>query len=410
MESGLDYFIRKYAVARKVNVNETIYADDEMYSFLATRQGAPLAKMNYFRLGSELTRTIMQIASWRFAGKTDQIKMMEFACGYGRNLRHIVNCIPAQNIFVSDIYADAVKFNIEQFGVTGRVSVHDPNDLHWNERFDFIVVPSLFSHLPESTFAGWIAALYRLLTDDGILVFSVHGDHLQGPDGSMPESGILFHHQSESATLDKSEYGSTFVTEAFVRDQIQRATGHSVYSRTKRGFWKHQDFYMVAKSRMVDVTSFRYNYGVAGHFERIERGNGRSLKLKGWAKDTNWARNDGLRVEVRLDGRKIGETKSFDPREDVAQAWADDFIDSGFEFEVPTVPLRFGRESLLAVEAVASGQRECLFALPLGDALPDGGQEFFDLIPPHVFRNRVRALAQSGGRRWAHVWRRLRGA
>ena len=120
---------------------------------------------------------------------------------------------------------DAVKFNIEQFGVTGRVSVHDPNDLHWNERFDFIVVPSLFSHLPESTFAGWIAALYRLLTDDGILVFSVHGDYLQGPDGSMPESGILFHHQSESATLDKSEYGSTFVTEAFVRDQIQKSDG-----------------------------------------------------------------------------------------------------------------------------------------------------------------------------------------
>ena len=39
MESGLDYFIRKYAVACKVTVNETIYADDEMYSFLATRQG-----------------------------------------------------------------------------------------------------------------------------------------------------------------------------------------------------------------------------------------------------------------------------------------------------------------------------------------------------------------------------------
>ena len=281
MESGLDYFIRKYAGARKVTVNETIYADDEMYSFLASRQGVPCAKMNYFRLGSELARTIMQIANWRFAGKTDQIKMMEFACGYGRNLRHIVHCIPAQNIFVSDIYADAVKFNIEQFGVSGRVSVHNPSDLDWNERFDFIVVPSLFSHLPESTFAGWIAALYRLLTDDGILVFSVHGDHLQGPDAKMPESGILFHHQSESATLDKSEYGSSFVTEAFVREQIRRATGHSVYSRTKRGFWKHQDFYLVAKSHTADVTTFRYNHGVTGHFEHIEPGIGPLAQAQG---------------------------------------------------------------------------------------------------------------------------------
>ena len=114
---------------------------------------------------------------------------------------------------------------------------------------------------------------------------------------------------------------------------------------------------------------------------------GRSLKLKGWAKDTNRARNDGLHVEVCLDGRNIGETNAFKPREDVAQAWDDHFIDSGFEIHVPSLPLRFRRESLLAVEAVASGQRECLFALLLGDALPDVGQEFFDAEQPRVFGN-----------------------
>jgi Methyltransferase domain len=410
MESGLNHFTKKYGGSRKLAVNETINNDDEMYLFLVTVMGAARAKIIYYKLGSELTRTIMQIANWRFAGRTDRIKMMEFACGYGRNLRHIVHCIPAKNVFVSDIYENAVNFNIEQFGVHGRVSVHNPSELAWAERFDLIVVPSLFSHLPESTFAGWIAALYKLLTDDGILVFSVHDDHLLSPGLSMPESGIRFTLESESSTLDKSEYGSTYVTEAFVRAQIRKGTGDAEYSRTKRGFWNHQDFYLIANDPRADVTSFRYDYGTVANLDRIDMGNDRSLKLRGWAKDTARADKDGPRIEVYLDGLKIGESNASNPREDVADAWGDDFIDSGFEFDVPSLPSRLRRESLLVVEAVSSGHRECLHALSLGDSLPDIGQEIFDVIPLQGFRNRIRALAKSGGRRWTQVWRQLRGA
>lgn len=63
MESILDHFVKKYSADRKVAVDETIHTDDEMYSFLAAAMGAPHARMIYYKLGSELTRTIMQIAS-----------------------------------------------------------------------------------------------------------------------------------------------------------------------------------------------------------------------------------------------------------------------------------------------------------------------------------------------------------
>jgi hypothetical protein len=409
MQSGHNHFVQKYAGSRKVAVNETINIDDEMYSFLATHLGAPKARMLYYRLGSELTRTIMQIANWRFPGRTDQIKMMEFACGYGRNLRHIVNCIPKKNVFVSDIYENAVKFNIEQFGVRGRVSVHKPSDLDWSERFDLIVVPSLFSHLPESTFSGWIAALYGLLTADGILVFSVHGDHLLGPEKSMPESGILFDLQSESSTLDKSEYGSSFVTEAFVREQIQTATGHAAYSRTKRGFWNHQDFYLIAKNPQTDVASFRYDYGVVANIDQVVPVKRRTLTLIGWAKDTRQADTDGLRIEVSVNGRKVAGSTACGPRTDVADVWGPDFVNSGFEVHVASLPLTSRRTSLLVVDAVSGSKRECLYALSLSDSLPGVNEEFFDVIPIRVSR-RVRALAQRGGNRWDRVIGRLRGA
>jgi hypothetical protein len=314
MESGLDHFTKKYAGSRKVHVNGEIDRNDELYWFLTTdvrgtgpaattrpAMSASEARMNYYKQGSDLARTIMQIANWRFPGKTHKIKMMEFACGYGRNVRHIVNCFPPKNVFVSDIYADAVKFNIEQFGVRGRVSVHNPSDLEW---------PSLFSHLPESTFSGWIAALHGRLSEDGILVFSVHDEHLLPPDIPLPDSGIFFRAQSESATLDKNEYGDSYVSEAFVREQIQKVTGRATYSRTKRGFWNHQDFYIISKNPNVDVASFRYDHGVVGNLEKIELAHGRSLRITGWAKDTINGSDQETLIEVYLGGRQIAKSRT----------------------------------------------------------------------------------------------------
>ena len=75
------------------------------------------------------------------------------------------------------------------------------------------------SHLPEKTFAGWIGGLHNLLTDQGILVFSVHGDHLLGPETAVPEGGIHFVLESENSVLPLEEYGLSYVTEDFVRSR-----------------------------------------------------------------------------------------------------------------------------------------------------------------------------------------------
>jgi SAM-dependent methyltransferase len=410
MESGLKHFIKKYPTCRKLAVNETIHDDDEMYLFLARIVGAPRARMFYFKLGCDLARTIMQIARWRFGRKTQQIKVMEFACGYGRNLRHIVRAIPAENMFVSDIYENAVKFCVEQFGVRGRLSVHDPSDLDWLERFDLIVVPSLFSHLPEATFSGWIAALHDLLTDKGILVFSVHGDHLLTPGVSMPESGIIFVQESESSTLDKSEYGSSWVSETFVSEQIHKATGHPRYSRTRRGFWNHQDFYLIAKDASADLSSFRYDHGVVGKLDTLEAGSGRSFKFAGWAKDTSAARALDMRIVVSLGGRKIAESVASGQRFDVARIWTADFAACGFDFEAKSLPARLRRNSLLVVEAVSGRRRECLYALSLNDALPDLGPVFDNIERVPVLKGYARALAGKVERRWTNFRSLLRGA
>ena len=371
MKPSLEFFLKNYLKGEPPSLDVSIHPKDEMYLVSRDRLGSDQAQMMYFKLGKDLSRTIAQIVDWRFTARRSSIRVMEFACGYGRNVRYLVHMFPKENIFVSDICGDAVSFNREQFWVRGRVSVHDPDQLRWSERFDLILVPSLFAHLPEKTFSRWIATLFRLLTDDGLLVFSVHGDHLLPSGFETPQSGIYFYNESESATLHKSEYGTSHVTERFVRDQIRGATGRDRYAVTRRGFWNFQDFYMVSKNDDVDLSSFQYDYGIIGYLDNVVVTPSGALKLIGWAKDTHQPDNAGLSVLAVVDGDEAGVTSTFVAREDVARGWDNGFLQTGYQIVIPQFYAKHRLDNTLVVDVVSSTHRECIHALPLDVSLTD---------------------------------------
>ena len=392
MDRGVDLFLRKYNPAECPSVDCTIHPSDEMYFCHVPLVGSNKAWMTYFKLGSDLTRTILRIAEWRFgAAKIGEIKLLEFACGHGRVVRHLVTCFPRENVSVSDIYESAVQFNIDQFGVSGQISAHNPEDFHCDKRFDLIVVPSLFSHFPESTFAAWIRVLFDLLTDDGILVFSVHGAHLLSSDVVVPENGIVFQDWSESKTLDPQEYGMSYVTEDFVHGQIVKATGRDSYSFTKRGFCRHQDFYIIPKADLTDVAKFKYDRGVEANINGVEMDAHGSLWMSGWGWDTHLSGEQGQAVVVSLDGRPIHTENSFLPSPDVAAIFGNEFRQCGFTFTIQ-IPVSERRpESLLTIEIVSPFHRDCIYALPLGDHLRkiDPVAEAPKLDIPPVYRSRL---------------------
>jgi hypothetical protein len=244
--------------------------------------------------------------------------------------------------------------------------------LHWTERFDLIVVPSLFTHLPEKTFAGWIRALHSLLTREGILVFSVHGEHLLGPETEIPSTGILFEPRSEISVLPKDEYGMSYVTEAFVREQIRKATGLGSYTRTQRGFWNHQDMYMITYSDDTELASFKYDRGMFGYIDRIACVRNGSIRLSGCAVET---RNPSAQVtvRVRLDGRDVAESVANLPRPDLVGAWGSDvdLTNAGFALEFKTPARLHHLESVLVVELCSTVSTECIHALQLGDSFTE---------------------------------------
>jgi 2-polyprenyl-3-methyl-5-hydroxy-6-metoxy-1,4-benzoquinol methylase len=185
-----------FSVAGAFNTN--VHPSDQMLTFVASVMGSDeIARGQYFRSGAQLMDIVRQVVEWKFGSLDKVASFLDFASGYGRFTRFLVQHLPADRIWVSDIQADAVAFQEEQFGVHGFMSATNPADLGRAEKFDCIFVASLFSHLPERTFGPWLRKLFGMLKPDGLLMFSVHDESLLDPSYQMPEGGLFFREASE---------------------------------------------------------------------------------------------------------------------------------------------------------------------------------------------------------------------
>lgn len=303
---------------------------DEMLGFLVDGMDGDREKalFAYFRSGLSIADALLQVLRWRFppgagAGGNAIGNVLDFASGYGRITRFLVREIRPESLWVADVYAEGVRFQEERFGVHGVVSTVRPEDLELGETFDAILVTSLFTHLPEESFLAWLRVLFGRLNPGGVLAFSTHDPSLLLPCPPMPESGLLFQEISESGSLDTSDYGSTWVTEAFVRGAVARVArsigrGASVH-RLERGLCNYQDLYVAVLEPGVDFSGLRYTgepYLSLEHCS-ISRGvdQGR-LEMSGWAAVRT---GEVEAVEVVLDGRLLAELPVAHPRSDVAR-------------------------------------------------------------------------------------------
>ncbi|CAD5949759.1 class I SAM-dependent methyltransferase [Planktothrix agardhii] len=252
--------------------NAAICDQDEMYLFALANHGTPdRACIRYYFNGHRILDTVRQVLQWHF-GELDRISsFLDFASGYGRFTRFLVQDIPPKNVWISDIYAQAVQFQIEQFGVQGIISTTYPQDYPIQQSFDGILACSFFSHLPESTFLTWLQKLYSLLSPQGILMFSVHDRELLPPHFNISTSDILFIPNSESRSLDVNEYGTSYVGESFVAQSLKTISqGEAVYSRIPQGICGYQDLYLVTRTPQNPLSSLKFSHHPQGKIERCE--------------------------------------------------------------------------------------------------------------------------------------------
>jgi SAM-dependent methyltransferase len=413
-------------------------ARDEMLEFLASsldgdRERALYA---YFQSGLAIAGAMLQLLRWRFGEPARVGRLLDFASGYGRVTRFLLAEVPAERVWVSDVYEEGVRFQQERFGVHGIVSAVAPEDFAAAGRFDAILVTSLFTHLPEERFVGWLARLLGLLAPGGLLGFSVHGEELLAPGVELPATGILFQEISESGSLAASDYGSTWVSEGFVRGALLRAAeaarqaapapaaaavpagnpvpflaGNPVpflagnaapvpagnaapapsLHRLPRALCNFQDLYVVVPEPDADFSRLGFRYEPSVFVERCALAGGRRLALSGWGCVPGGGRL--CAVEAVLDGQLLATLAVGDPRPDVAALMGGErFLLSGWGGSCP-LPPGASPLSVLRLRALDDqGRRFPLQASRLASALLDSTRLEVTVVERHLAQARSDAV------------------
>ncbi len=314
-----------------------------------------------------------QIVDQAFGGFDGVSSLLDFASGYGRLTRALLQRIPADRIWVSDIYADAIDWQVRTFGVNGFASVPDPTALAHDRKHDVIFVGSLFSHLPAELFRAWLKRLHGMLTPGGVLAFSVHDESILPPDQTMDDTGIRFFPWSESGSLDPAIYGMTYVTEAFVADAIAcidpaRASAWRVFHK---GLYENQALYVVGGSNR-HLSGLTVASPPMGGFEHATLLTDGSVEFSGWAIERTPGAS--LNLIVHVDGEPVLSATVTGDRPEIQPTFpASPTPPFGWTFRLTRVQAAEGKPIRLTMRSTTSLETHAYARMPSDPALTYSG-------------------------------------
>jgi len=159
------------------------------------------------------------------AGKTfaDVERWLDFGCGYGRVLRFLVERVPPERVFASDVAKEGVDFCRSEFAVHGIYSDPDLTRVRLSS-FDFIYAISVLTHLNERNSLAMLRLLGESLTPGGIALFTVHGQYSLANPGLYGAEYELRGDEIARAVRDR---GMVFLPYAFVAREDYGMAWHS---------------------------------------------------------------------------------------------------------------------------------------------------------------------------------------
>ena len=213
---------------------------------------------HYFKVGLSAIRCIDEALH---AAQIESVReVLDMPCGYGRVLRFLVHRFPQARVTACELLPDAVRFCAEELGATPAYSSYDLDDLFLQAQFDVIWCGSLVTHLDGRRIGDLLRFFARHLVNNGLLIFTTHGDFVADRIIDVHESYGL--NRSDIPALVESYrqigqgyldypgapgYGVSLTSPEWVRDQT-RLTGElrEVYFKA-RGWDAHQDVFGFVK-------------------------------------------------------------------------------------------------------------------------------------------------------------------
>jgi len=232
-----------------------VHPDDDMRRADVQQSASEQRLLEYLRSGHEAVLVLENAlrAAGRELARVES--MLDFAGGYGRVLRHLVQRVPRERIAHSDVLAPALEFVRGTFGVHSFASATDIATLRFPRRYELVFCASLFSHLSRARFGPALRALYGALEPNGLLVFSTHSPRVLEPAQRDP-SGYTFVPSSESRVLAGEEYGSSWIEPELVRELCVRE-GSEHLAVLERELWRIQDVWIVSREPLPGLARWR---------------------------------------------------------------------------------------------------------------------------------------------------------
>jgi SAM-dependent methyltransferase len=150
-------------------------------------------------------------------------RWLDFGCGYGRVIRFLVEPVPPDRIWASDVISEGVEFCASEFGVHPLYSQQDLEALEL-EPFDFIHAISVLSHLNERNSRALLRLLGDALHPRGIAMFTTHGRRSLDNPGLY---GAEYRERREEIARAVAAHGMTFLPYAFSGDDDYGMAWHA---------------------------------------------------------------------------------------------------------------------------------------------------------------------------------------
>lgn len=149
-------------------LNTQISINDDMYQGNIS---------HYLRCGAEAAFLIRNYS--KYSGKKENLRILDFPCGYGRVTRWLRFLFPDCRLVGSDTTLDAIEFSKLNFAMEAFEAKANFQDNKIEEKFDLIWVGSLITHISQERGVELLDFLISLLDHDSKLFVSFLGEEMQ---------------------------------------------------------------------------------------------------------------------------------------------------------------------------------------------------------------------------------------
>lgn len=252
---------------------------------------------HYFEVGFSALQCIQQ-ALFASRKDKDEIKtILDFPSGHGRVLRFIKAYFPQSQITACEIDADALKFCSEQFKVNTLISHEDFQKIEIQEKYDLIWCGSLITHLSKERSKQLLEFFYKVLNENGILIFTSHGRHSR----ILVETKKQTYGLSELQIIEllgqyeatgygyvnynrSTDYGLSIIKPSWLIELLESSYGFKITLYNEKSWGNHQDVIACVKENLLNTEQVVPDRGQELEFNNLPSHNSAVTNLESEAK------------------------------------------------------------------------------------------------------------------------------